>query len=89
MSDAVAVTLIFYQLFPRVLRKPLFGGSFDKRLVALDSKVVIGSAIFGIEWGVSGVCPSAAIAALGMGKLQGNLVCNWYICRRLSSCFLE
>jgi len=29
---------------------------------------VIGAAIFGIGWGLSGVCPGPAIAGLGVGN---------------------
>jgi uncharacterized membrane protein YedE/YeeE len=31
---------------------------------ALDAKLIIGSAIFGVGWGLAGYCPGAAIAAL-------------------------
>jgi hypothetical protein len=30
----------------------------------------IGSAMFGVGWGLSGVCPGPAIAGLGTGNLQ-------------------
>ncbi len=30
----------------------------------LDSKLLLGSAIFGVGWGLAGYCPGAAIAAL-------------------------
>jgi hypothetical protein len=33
----------------------------------LDAKLVVGSAIFGVGWGLSGYCPGPAIAALGFG----------------------
>jgi len=70
MGGAVTMTFIFYQLSPRLLGRPLLGGSFNQRLIALDSRLVIGSAIFGIGWGVSGVCPGPAIAVLGIGNFQ-------------------
>jgi hypothetical protein len=43
----------------------------------------IGSALFGVGWGLSGVCPGPAIAGLGTGNLQllwvllGALVGAW------------
>ena len=70
MGGAIAVTLLFYQLTPSLLRKPLLDGSFDKRVLELDSKVIIGSALFGIGWGISGICPGPAIAALGIGNFE-------------------
>jgi len=32
--------------------------------------VVIGSAVFGIGWGIAGFCPGAGLVALGMGASQ-------------------
>jgi uncharacterized protein len=34
---------------------------------AIDPKVVIGSAIFGVGWGIAGYCPGPAIVSLGFG----------------------
>lgn len=70
MGGAVAVTALFYQLLPRLIAKPVFGGKFDKRPAVFDRKLIIGAAIFGIGWGVCGVCPGPAIAALGVGNLK-------------------
>ena len=39
------------------------GGHIDRRLV-------IGSTIFGIGWGVAGFCPGPALVALGMGEAK-------------------
>ena len=33
----------------------------------IDRRVVIGSAIFGVGWGIAGYCPGPAIVALGFG----------------------
>lgn len=33
----------------------------------IDRPLLLGSALFGIGWGVTGFCPGPAIAALGMG----------------------
>jgi uncharacterized membrane protein YedE/YeeE len=70
MGGAVTVTFVFYQLSPRLFTHPVMGGSFAKRNISLDSNLVIGSAIFGIGWGISGVCPGPALAALGIGNFQ-------------------
>ncbi len=38
----------------------------------MDRRLVIGSALFGIGWGLGGFCPGPAVVALGMG--QGKAV---------------
>jgi uncharacterized membrane protein YedE/YeeE len=38
------------------------------RSKAIDRPLVIGSALFGVGWGLSGYCPGPAIASLGFGN---------------------
>jgi uncharacterized protein len=68
MGGALAVTLLAYRWAPRGLPAPLLGGSFDRHVAAMDRDTVIGSAVFGIGWGLCGVCPGPAIAGLGTGN---------------------
>jgi hypothetical protein len=37
---------------------------------AIDARLIGGSAVFGIGWGIAGFCPGAAIPALGSGKIE-------------------
>lgn len=37
----------------------------------LDWRLVAGSALFGIGWGLAGICPGPALALLGYGAWQG------------------
>lgn len=34
----------------------------------LDRRLMVGSALFGVGWGVAGFCPGPALVALGMGE---------------------
>jgi uncharacterized membrane protein YedE/YeeE len=68
MGGAVAVTLLAYQLLPRVLSRPLLGGSFQRHASAWNRDTLTGAAIFGVGWGLCGVCPGPAIAGLGTGN---------------------
>jgi uncharacterized membrane protein YedE/YeeE len=70
MGGAVAVTVVAYQLAPRLLRQPICGTRFDKRITPLDRKTLWGAALFGAGWGLCGVCPGPAIAGLGSGNFQ-------------------
>lgn len=68
MGGAVVVTALAYALLPRLLRQPLLGGSFNKHPIHRGAKALAGSALFGVGWGLSGVCPGPAIAGLGAGN---------------------
>ena len=37
---------------------------------AIDRRLVIGSVLFGIGWGVAGFCPGPGLVALGMGEIK-------------------
>ncbi len=36
-----------------------------------DLRLVLGSAIFGVGWGIAGICPGPALASLGAGQWGG------------------
>lgn len=69
LAGAVIVAAIGYQL-ARQLPRPAFDARFHlptKRTI--DARLVFGSAIFGIGWGLSGFCPGPAVASLSTGSL--------------------
>jgi uncharacterized membrane protein YedE/YeeE len=64
MGGAVCVTLVAFRFVLR-LERPLLSPSFllpTKK--AIDGRLLIGAAIFGIGWGIYGYCPGPAISAL-------------------------
>jgi len=66
MGGAVIVMAIAWRIQSR-MRRPLFGEKFslpDRR--DFDGKLVAGSALFGIGWGLAGLCPGPAIASLAL-----------------------
>ena len=67
MGGAMGVTLLTYQVAPRLWRRPLLGDHFAVRPSVLDGDTVVGAALFGVGWGICGVCPGPAIAGLGTG----------------------
>lgn len=68
LGGAVAVTFAAYQLAPRLLKKPLLGPRFDQHAAELSGRTLLGAALFGVGWGLCGVCPGPAIAGLGSGN---------------------
>lgn len=67
MLAAVSVTAVGYRL---VLRRaqPVFEASFSLPTRRdLDRNLLAGAAVFGVGWGLGGVCPGPALAGLGFG----------------------
>ncbi len=64
MGAAVVVAFIGYRF---VLRrpKPVFEARFDiPASRTIDMRLIAGSAVFGVGWGVAGFCPGGAIPAV-------------------------
>jgi uncharacterized membrane protein YedE/YeeE len=68
LGGALAVALVTYQITPRLLKRPLLNENFAQRPTATLKNTLIGSALFGVGWGICGVCPGPAIAGLGAGN---------------------
>ena len=73
MGGAIAITLVGYRIaFGR--GKPLLADEFSlPRKGDIDAPLVIGAALFGIGWGLSGFCPGPAIVSLPL-LATGTLV---------------
>ncbi len=64
LGGAVTVSAASYY-YIRKLSKPVFAEKFFlTEAKSIDRPLVIGSALFGIGWGISGYCPGPAIALL-------------------------
>ncbi len=70
MGGGMGVALITYVLLPKLLPRPLLAESYEVRPRPWTRQAFIGSALFGIGWGLTGVCPGPAIAGLGAGNLS-------------------
>lgn len=70
MLGAVVATAIGYRVVLARTR-PFFDTTFHlPTTTAIDRKLVLGSVIFGIGWGISGFCPGGAVPALGLGRSE-------------------
>ncbi|TVQ44449.1 MAG: YeeE/YedE family protein [Gloeocapsa sp. DLM2.Bin57] len=94
LGGAVGVTLISFRL---ILRSsyPLFASRFELPTKKdVDLPLILGAAIFGIGWGISGYCPGPALTALVLGILNpilflisfilGSLGCQVYLSRNVN-----
>jgi uncharacterized membrane protein YedE/YeeE len=62
MAGGLAVMAVAVQLGRR-RQRPLLAAAFhEPEFTRIDAKLVVGSALFGIGWGMSGICPGPAIA---------------------------
>ena len=66
MGGAVGVTLLAFRLVLR-RRAPVCDSEFHlPTKTTIDRPLLLGSALFGIGWGLAGYCPGPAIASLGL-----------------------
>lgn len=70
MVGALSITLLFFR--PILKRpRPLFDKQFYlSSKSVIDKPLLIGAAIFGMGWGISGYCPGPSIAGLGLGNFE-------------------
>lgn len=70
MVGAIAVGMAAFALASK--RAMSFLGAEMKlsRARDIDRRLVAGSALFGIGWGIAGFCPGPALVALGMGEVK-------------------
>jgi uncharacterized membrane protein YedE/YeeE len=88
--------LVFIPAF-RVIRRqahPVLDSQFHlPTATKVDFRLVTGSAIFGIGWGLSGYCPGPAFAGLGAGRIEaliltGAMLLGMWLHPRLEHVFL-
>ncbi|MFV1496071.1 DUF6691 family protein [Phaeobacter sp. JH20_02] len=70
MGGAILPMAVAWQLTDG--RRPLVGGSFPSLpRQELDRRLVIGSVLFGMGWGLAGLCPGPAMASLSYSGFGG------------------
>ena len=72
MMGAIAVAFIPFQKAMRsaapktVFNEPILLPTSQK----LDPRLIIGSLLFGIGWGIAGICPAPSFTLIGLGHYQ-------------------
>ncbi len=70
MGAALVTAFIGYRIVlrqPQPLIDPKFHLPNNPRI---DARLVGGSAVFGVGWGIAGFCPGGALPALGTGRID-------------------
>ncbi len=74
MGGAVVVTAIGYY-FVLKQKQPLFANRFHLPTSKdIDLRLIGGSALFGIGWGLSGFCPGPVLASLAFGYKESFIM---------------
>lgn len=72
MMGAITVAFIPFQILSKqkapktVFKEPI---ELPKN-TQIDTRLVLGSAIFGIGWGLAGICPGPSLTLIGLGHYQ-------------------
>ncbi|WP_421566730.1 DUF6691 family protein [Ochrobactrum sp. EDr1-4] len=70
LGGAVSIAFIGVKMTKR-MQHPTFDDSFHvPTRRRIDAPLIIGSALFGLGWGIGGFCPGPAITSLSMGLPQ-------------------
>ncbi len=86
MFGGATVTGITLAVVPRLRETaPLTDTAYGRRLKSFDRNVLVGGAVFGVGWGLSGICPGAAYASLGVG----NVTILWALAGMFAGAYLQ
>ncbi|KQX03594.1 MULTISPECIES: DUF6691 family protein [Acinetobacter] len=69
----IGAILVAFIPFQKAIRKPVtvFNEVIElPKNTQLDTKLVAGAFIFGIGWGIAGICPAPAFTLIGLGHYQ-------------------
>lgn len=73
MGGALIPMAVAWQI-QRRLEKPFADAHFDlPGTTKIDAKLVAGAVLFGMGWGISGLCPGPAIANLAIAPMQAAI----------------
>lgn len=87
MGGALITAAIGYRIVFGARPEPVFEASYSVPTSrTIDARLVLGSATFGVGWGIAGFCPGGAIPALGLGYTQtfifvGAMIVGIYLAR--------
>ena len=71
LAGAVGTAALGLLVVRRSLSAPLFAAAFDPPSErAIDRHLVVGAVLFGIGWGLVGLCPGPALAALAIAPAK-------------------
>lgn len=89
MGGAVMINLVMWQWWVPTHR-PLYDSQFHlPKYKDIDRRLVFGSAIFGIGWGLGGFCPGPAITSLASGATEALTFTSSMAVGMMAFCLLQ
>ena len=89
MAGAIGISFFAF-LFAKNRTRSLIGA--EMRLPGrrgIDRRLVLGSLLFGVGWGVAGLCPGPGLVALGMGEVKALIFVASMLTGMIAFEFLE
>lgn len=74
MMGALMVTMVTFRF---ILKRsaPVFESGFHvSKQTIINKPLIVGAAVFGVGWGMTGYCPGPAVASLGLFSMEGVLM---------------
>lgn len=86
MGGALAVFIPGYQLLIKARAKPVLGNDWSlNKSKVIDAPLVVGASLFGIGWGLLGVCPGPAVTS----AFSGNSAVWMFIAAMMAGLFIS
>lgn len=73
MGGAIGVNVITFNIVLG-MKRPILGNVIQNPHGEVDSKLVVGAALFGMGWGIAGICPGPALVNVFLVK---HMVLCW------------
>jgi len=70
MAGAIAVSSIAFAIAKKQEKSYLGEYIQIPSVTKIDSRLILGGIVFGIGWGIAGICPGPALVLLGSGSLE-------------------
>lgn len=70
MAAAVAVGSIAFTIAKKRKKSYLGGAIQIPSVTKIDVRLILGGIVFGIGWGIAGICPGPALVLVGSGSLE-------------------
>ena len=68
MGVAIIFSIVAFTIIPKFRKRSVLGTPFSFKGNQISKQIIIGAILFGIGWGISGICPGSALASIGTGN---------------------